>query len=159
MSQNTPTWKWLTHESLWPGHEPGGTKGVYCELDEKYINKGVPRCSIYHISVRPKTIYTDLEPHVQLSLMQWELCTQTKGSLNFFCALLITGLWYFFGLSKKDPKQHINNGRGLMMKILLTHPQGSVVLSLRENYSGVKDKSKITHLLFLVRRSINTAST
>lgn len=65
----------------------------------------------------------------------------------------------FLGLSKKDPKQHINNGRSHMMKILLTHPQGSVVLSLRENYSGAKDKSKITHLLLLVRRSMDTART
>lgn len=134
-------------------------KGVYCELDEKYINKGVPHCSVYHITIRSNTIYTDLEPCVQLSLIQQELCTQTKGSLSFFYPPLITGFWHFFGLSEKDPKQHINNGRSHMMKILLTHPQGSVVLSLRENYSGAKNKSKITYLLFLVRRSINIAST
>lgn len=84
MSQNTPTWKWLTHESLWPGQEPGGMKGVYCELGKKYINKGVPHFSVDHI-------YTDLEPHGQLSLIQWEFCMQTKGSLSFFCPLLITG--------------------------------------------------------------------
>lgn len=101
MSQNTPTWKWLTHESLWPGHEPEGMKGVYCELDEKYMNNEVPHCSIYHITIRSKTIYADLEPRVPLSLIQWELCTQTKGSLNFFCALLITGLWYFLVCQKK----------------------------------------------------------
>lgn len=159
MSQNPPTWKWLTHESLWPGHEPGGMKGVYCELDEKYINKGVPHCSTDHITITPKTIYTDLEPRVQLSLIQRELHTKTKGSLIFSCPPLISGFWYFFGLSEKDPKEHINNGRSHMMKILLTHPQGSVVLSLRENYSGAKDNSTITHLLFLVRRSINIAST
>lgn len=91
MSQNTPTWKWLTHESLWPGHEPGGTKGVYSELDGKYINKGVPHCSICHITIRFETMYTDLEPCGQLSLIQWELCTQTKGGISFFCSLLITG--------------------------------------------------------------------
>lgn len=105
MSQNTPTWKWLTRESLWPGHEPGGMKGVYCELDEKYINKGILHCSIYHITIRSKTIYTDLEPRGQLSLIQWKLCMQTKGSLSFFCPQLITGFWHFFGLS------HTNNGR------------------------------------------------
>lgn len=91
MSQNNPTWKWLTHESLWPGHKPGGMKGVYCELDEKYINKGALYCSMYHITVRSKTIYTDLEPHVQLSLIQWELCAQTEGSLVSFCPPLIIG--------------------------------------------------------------------
>lgn len=159
MSQNIPTWKWLTHESLWPGHEPGGKKGVYCELDEKYINKGVPLCSIHHITIRFKTIYTDLEPLGQLSLIQWDLCMETKGNLSFFCPQLITGFWHFFGLSEKDTKQYTNNGRSHMMKILLIHPQGSVVFSLRENYSGAKDKSKIIHLLFLVRRSINIAST
>lgn len=130
-------------------------KGVYCELDEKYINKGITHYSIYHIMIRSKTIDTDLEPHVWLSLIQWELCTQIKGSLSFFCPPLITGFWH---LSEKDPKRHINNGGSHMMKILLNHPQGSVVLSLRENYSGAKDKSKIIYLLFLVRRSINTAS-
>lgn len=104
VSQNNPTWKWLTHESLWPGHEPGGMKGVYCELDEKCTNKGVPHCSVYHIILRSETIYGDLEPRVQLSLIQWELCTQTKGSLGFFCPLLITGFWYCFGLSKRTLK-------------------------------------------------------
>lgn len=91
MSQNNPTWKWLIHESLWPGHKPGGMRGVYCELGGKYINKGALECSIYHITVRPKTIYTDLQPCVQLSLIQWKLCTQAEGSLSSFCPLLIVG--------------------------------------------------------------------
>lgn len=91
MSQNNPTWKQLTRESLWPGHELGRMKGVYCELDEKYINKGALYCSIHHIAVRSKIIYTDLEPRVQLSLIQWELSAQTEGSLVSFCPPLIIG--------------------------------------------------------------------
>lgn len=46
MSQNNPTWKWLTHESPWPGHKPGGMKGVYCEPDEKHITKGALYMSV-----------------------------------------------------------------------------------------------------------------
>lgn len=74
MSQNTPAWKWLTHESLWPGHEPGGMKGVYSELDEKYINKGVPHCSIYHITIRSKALH-----------WSWATCSaliDTTGTLH-----------------------------------------------------------------------------
>lgn len=105
MSQNNPAWKWLTHESLWPGHEPGGMKGVYFELDEKCINKGAMYCSIYHITIRFKTIYTDLEPLVQPSLIQWHLCAQTEGSLGSFCPPLIIVFWYFFTLAcqRKTP--------------------------------------------------------
>lgn len=96
MSQNPPTWKWLTHESLWPGHEPGGMKGVYCELDEKYINKGVPHCSTDHITIRSKITDTDLEPCIQPSLIQRELCTQRQPQLLLPSAnnRFLTFLWY-----------------------------------------------------------------
>jgi len=66
-------------------------KGVYYELDEIYINKGALYCSIHRITLRSKTIYTDLEPRAQLSLIQWEICTHTEGGLVSFRPPLIVG--------------------------------------------------------------------
>lgn len=143
---------WITVARSWTMRDKRGLPWAGWKI---YKERGP---TLLYISIRSETIHTDLEPCGQLSLIQWELCTQTEGGISFFCPLLITGFWHFFGLSEKDPKQRTNNGRSHMMEILLIHPQGSVVFSLRENYSGAKDKSKITHLLFLVR-SINIAST
>lgn len=92
----------------------------------------------YRITVRPKTIHTDLEPCVQLSL--------TLGEPSF-------------GLSEKDPQKCINSGRSRKLNIVLTHPQGSVFLPFRQIYWRAKDKSTVTHSLFLVRRSLNIGST
>lgn len=60
---------------------------------------------------------------------------------------------------KKDPQKCIDSGRSHKLNTVLTHSQGSVFLPFRQIYWRAKDKSTVTHLLFLVRRSLNIAST
>lgn len=111
---------------------------MYYKLEEKHISEGALYCTISH--------HRKTQDH---PYWPWAMCSaliDLRGTI----------LWF---VRKRPSKMHKQWKEPQAEYIVLTHPQGSVFLPFRQIYWRAKDKSTVTHSLFLVRRSLNIGST